>query len=226
LDLRGAGAGLTLARGRYNAGCSGDVRAAVAAIHRAAPQAPIWLAGISLGANVILKLAGESSADPVPGLARIVAVSPPVDLAACLLRLSLPRNRFYDCQFVLGLLFEARRRERSFPDQRLPPMPRPLTLGHFDEFVTAPRGGFRDAADYYTQSSSAQFVPAIRLPTLILTARDDPFIDPNPIERLSRPVCVQLWMTDHGGHVGFLGADGVGGWCWGERAVADWLCGF
>ena len=94
----------------------------------------------------------------------------------------------------------------------------------FDELLTAPRGGFRDAADYYTRSSSAQFVPGIRVPTLILAARDDPFVDPGPIERLNRPASVDVQLTDHGGHVGYLGNDGAGGWCWGERALADWLC--
>jgi uncharacterized protein len=219
LDLRGAGAGLPLARKTYHAGCSADVRWALNAIHRLEPKAPIWLSGISLGANVALKLIGENG---VPaGVTRVAVIAPPVDLAACLERISHKSNRFYDRYFVSGLLAEARRRERLFPELRLPPMPRTMTLRLFDELLTAPRGGFRDAADYYAQSSSAQFVPHIRVPTLILAARDDPFVDPAPIESLRGSAMVETRLTDHGGHVGYLGGAGL---YWGERVVADWLC--
>ena len=95
-----------------------------------------------------------------------------------------------------------------------------MTLRLFDEILTAPRGGFRDAADYYAQSSSAQFVPTIGVPTLILAARDDPFVDPGPIEDLRAPADVEIRLTDHGGHVGYLGRDNL---YWGEQAVTDWL---
>jgi predicted alpha/beta-fold hydrolase len=223
LDLRGTGAGFPLARRCYNAGCSADVRAALEAVHRLAPQAPLWLAGVSLGGNVALKLAGEAAGRPVPNLAKVVAVAPPVDLEACMVLLTHPRNRIYDRHFVGELVTEARRRARLFPDPPLPPFPRRMTLRLFDELYTAPRAGFRDAADYYQRSSSAQFVPHIRVPTLILAARDDPFVAAGPIERLDRPASVEVRLTEHGGHVGYLGSDGAGGFCWGERAVARWL---
>ena len=225
MDLRGTGAGFHLARGCYNAGCSGDVRAALAAIHRLAPSSPLWLAGISLGGNVSLKLAGEVAAHPVPNLARVAVIAPPVDLAACLALLNHPKNRFYERHFVRELLVEARRRARLFPESPLPEFPRRPSLRTFDDLYTAPRAGYRDAAEYYERCSSAQFVPQIRVPTLILAARDDPFVAADPIERLVCPTHVTVRLTDHGGHGGFLGADGAGGFCWGERAVARWLLG-
>ena len=95
-----------------------------------------------------------------------------------------------------------------------------MSLRLFDELLTAPRGGFRDAADYYAQSSSAQFVPTIHVPTLILAARDDPFVDPGPIENLHVPAHIEIQLTDHGGHVGYIGRDNL---YWGEQAVTDWL---
>src|SRR5262249_30283311 len=147
---------------------------------------------------------------------------PPVDLEACMALLTHPRNRLYDLHFVRDLIAEARRRARLFRD-RPPAFPRRMTLRLFDEPYTAPRNGFRDAADYYRQPSAAQFVPRIRVPTLILAARDDPFVAAEPIERLERPTCVEVRLTDHGGHVGYLGRDGAGGFCWGERAVVGWL---
>lgn len=224
MDLRGAGHGIRVARRSYHAGCSDDVRAAVEAVHELAPGAPIWVAGISLGANLILKMAGEAGDRPIAGLERIAVIAPPVDLAGCMELISQPRNKFYDRQFVTGLLTETYRRARLYPENRVPSLPKHMTLRLFDELLTAPRAGFRDAGEYYALSSSNQFVPRIEVPTLILSARDDPFIDPAPLEALNRPECVELQMTDHGGHVGFLGRDGAGGWFWGERRVADWLC--
>jgi predicted alpha/beta-fold hydrolase len=223
MDLRGTGAGFALARGSYNAGCSADVRSALAVIHRLAPTSPIWLAGISLGGNVALKLGGETAEHPVANLVRIAAIAPPVDLENCLALLMHPRNRVYERHFVRELLALARRRARLFPDQPLPSFPRQTSLRTFDDLYTAPRAGFRDAAEYYARSSSAQFVPSIGVPTLILSARDDPFISAGPIEKLIRPAHVAVRLTDHGGHGGFIGADGAGGMCWGERAVVSWL---
>jgi predicted alpha/beta-fold hydrolase len=223
LDLRGTGAGFALARGSYNAGCSTDVRAVLTSVHRIAPSSPIWLAGISLGGNVVLKLAGETAEHPVANLERVAAIAPPVDLAKCLELLSRPRNRLYKWHFVRELLAQARRRARLFAGQSLPAFPRRPSLRTFDDLYTAPRAGFRDADEYYARSSSAQFVPRIRVRTLILAARDDPFVAAEPIERLTCPANVIVRLTDHGGHGGFLGADGGGGFCWGERAVAAWL---
>ena len=192
-------------------------------MHRLSPASPIWLAGISLGGNVALKLAGETTDHPVPALARVAAIAPPVDLECSLGLLTHPRNRVYERHFVHELLTLARRRARLFPDQPLPSFPRRTSLRTFDDLYTAPRAGFRDAAEYYARSSAAQFVPNIRVPTLILAARDDPFISAEPIERLVRPDHVAIQITDHGGHGGFIGADGAGGIYWGERAVANWL---
>ncbi|HEX4591323.1 MAG TPA: alpha/beta fold hydrolase [Gemmataceae bacterium] len=225
LDLRGTGSGFRLARGCYNAGCSADVRAVLAAVHRLAPRSPLWLAGISLGGNVALKLAGETAEHPVANLVKVAVIAPPVDLEACSALLSGPQNRLYEWHFVRELLTQARRRARLFPDPPLPTFPRRPSLRLFDELYTAPRAGFRDAAEYYARSSSNQFIPHIRVPTLMLAARDDPFVAFEPIERLDRPAHVELQLTDRGGHGGFLGADGAGGFCWAERVVADWLTG-
>ena len=225
LDLRGTGAGFPLARGCYNAGCSADVRAALEAVHRLAPESPLWLAGVSLGGNVALKLAGEAADRPAPNLERVAAVAPPVDLEACMALLTHPKNRLYERHFVGELLAQARRRARLFPDPPLPAFPRRPSLRLFDELYTAPRAGFRDAADYYRRSSAAQFVPHIRVPALVLAARDDPFVAVGPIERLACPADVEVRITEHGGHVGFLGRDGAGGHCWGEWQVVEWLVG-
>lgn len=226
MDQRGAGAGLSLARGVYHAGRSDDVRAALAEMHKWSTASPLLLIGLSLGGALALRLAGEAAARPVPGLTRLVAVSPPIDLSLCAALLSLPRNRIYEGNFLRDLLIEARQRQRFFRD--LPPLRFPrcrLTMRTFDDLYTAPRSGFNDALDYYRNASCAALVPNIQIPALILTARDDPFIAIEPFEALKAPSNILVRIANHGGHLGFLGWDGCGGIRWAERRIVEWIMG-
>lgn len=224
MDLRGAGAGLRLARRVYHAGRSEDIRAALAAIHTWSPTSPLMLIGLSLGGALSLRLAGEAADRPVPALTRVAAVSPPIDLPRCAALLALPKNRIYEDNFIRDLLFAARQRQRFFPD--LPPLNFPrrrLTMRLFDDLYTAPRSGFADALDYYRTASCAALIPNIQLPALILTARDDPFIAVEPFEGLNVPANVLVRIVNHGGHIGFLGWDGFGGIRWAERRIVEWI---
>jgi predicted alpha/beta-fold hydrolase len=223
MDMRGVGEGLPLARGSYHSGRSEDVRAALTDLAALAPGSPQWLVGVSLGGNVALKLAGELSAHPVPGLTRVAAIAPPIDLQRCAELLLLPRNRVYERRFLRLLVRDAELRRRYFPD--LPPLafPEPLTVVLFDEHYTAPRNGFAGAMDYYRRASSFPFIKSIPIPTLIVTARDDPFIAVEPFEELELPDHVELHILRRGGHVGFVGWDGAGGVRWAERRLVEWL---
>jgi predicted alpha/beta-fold hydrolase len=223
MELPAAGKGIAFARRTYHAGCSGDVRAAVAAVHRWSPSSPILLVGQSLGGNVVLKLAGEAADDPVPGLAGVVAVGAPIDVARCAALLAEPRNVVYEQYFVRGLLAHLQRHRRIFPELPMPRFPRRLTLRQFDELYTAPFGGFADAEDLYRRTSSLPLIPRIKVPALILAARDDPFIAVGPFERLRAPAHVEVRLVERGGHLGFLGRDGAGGIRWAERTAADWV---
>lgn len=223
VDLRGCGRGIALARRPYHAGCSEDVRAALEDVESHCPGSPLALVGFSLGGNIVLKLAGEAAGRPLPALGAVAAVSPPVDLARCSAQLSRRRNRLYELHFLSGLIELARRRSRIFPDDPLPRFPRRLTLRRFDDLYTAPRAGFADAADYYRRASSLPLLARIGVPTLVLTARDDPFIAVEPLEGLAAPAHVEVRIVPYGGHLGFLGADGLGGVRWGEGQVVDWL---
>ena len=223
MDLRGAGAGLPLARGIYHAGRSDDVRAALEEIHTWSPTSPLLLLGLSLGGALALKAAAESADRPIPGLARVVASCPPIDLPRCVALISQPRNRIYEDNFVRDLTVQARQRQRFFPDQPRPRFPRRMTIRLFDELYTAPRSGFAGADDYYRRASCAALVPHIRVPTLILTSRDDPFIAVEPFEELKVPPHIVVRILPHGGHIGFLGWDGAGGISWAERRSVKWL---
>jgi predicted alpha/beta-fold hydrolase len=107
-----------------------------------------------------------------------------------------------------------------FPDLPRYDLHPEMSLRAFDDRYTAPVNGFRDAAHYYAESSSAPYIPRIRVPALILTAQDDPFVDPAPFEELRTSDPVRVCITHSGGHVGFIAADGQR---WAERVVADWL---
>jgi predicted alpha/beta-fold hydrolase len=223
MDQRGTAGSILLARRAYHGGRSDDVRAVLEEVHRWSPTSPIGLHGTSLGGNLVLKLGGEAADRPVPGLERISAQNPPLDMAASSSLLGLRANRGYDQHFTRHLVQEAITRQSHFPD--LPPLRFPLrmTTRLFDELYTAPRGGFVDALDYYARCSAGPFVSKIPVPTLIMTARDDPFIAVGPYEALQVPEHIQVVILEHGGHVGFLGRDNFGGIRWGEHRLVEWL---
>jgi predicted alpha/beta-fold hydrolase len=158
-----------------------------------------------------------------PGLEQVVALAPPVDLPKCAALISQPRNRLYDQFFVRDLLAQLRQKEFSFPDEPRARFPQPLTLRVFDEVYTAPHCGFNSALDYYRRSSSAPLLPHIPMRTLILTARDDPFIAVEPFEEAKVPNHIEIKIVPHGGHLGFLGRDGAGGLRWAEQYVTEWI---
>ncbi len=226
LDLRGAGKSLPLSRKSYHGGHSEDVRAAVEEVHRLAPESPITLVGVSLGGNIVLKLAGEAADNPVAGLVRVAALGPPIDLRRCAALLDERRNRMYANFFLRELVADAHKRQRFFPDLPRIQFPNQLTIRVFDEVYTAPRGGFRNADDYYHRSSSLPLIQRIQVPTFVLTARDDPFIAAEPFEELQAPGHVHIRVLRHGGHLGFLGWDGAGGIRWAERRIVDWIMGW
>jgi predicted alpha/beta-fold hydrolase len=223
MDLRGAGKGLPLARQSYHGGRSEDVRAALAEIHGWSPTSPLLLLGVSLGGNIVLKLAGEAADRPIPNLVRVASMSAPIDLERSAALLAHPRNRLYEAFFLRDLLTEVGLRQRYFRD--LPPvrLPARLTIRLFDDLYTAPRSGFADALDYYRRASSFRLIERIGVPTLIVTARDDPFIAVAPFEELRVPEHITVRILPRGGHLGFLGWDGLRGVRGVERCVAEWL---
>jgi predicted alpha/beta-fold hydrolase len=225
LDLRGAGAGIGLARLPYHAGRSDDARAAVLKVSELAPRSPLTLVGFSLGGNIALKLAGEVGSNRLGELARVMAVSPPVDLAACIHGLATPVGRLYDSYFVRMLLKQMSARPALPADQPAHAWPRwPKRLFEFDDWYTAPVCGFGDAANYYRQSSAMGFLPQIELPTLILSSRDDPLVASGPLESAALPSAVRTLITPGGGPLGFLArssADPDPRWM--DWRVVDWV---
>src|SRR5262249_22745470 len=200
-----------------------DVRIAAVDLLGLCPGSPLFLLGFSLGGNIVLKLAGESATDSLSGLARVVAIAPPIDFVRSAELIGSPRNRFYELYFLRSLVRQVRAQQRASPEVPAVRFPRRLTLRLFDDLYTAPRGGFADALDYYRRASSLPLLSRIAVPTLILTARDDPFIPIEPFETLPRLPHLEVRIMNRGGHLGFLGRDGAGGIRWAERRVVEWV---
>lgn len=216
MDLRGCGAGATLASKPYHGGCSDDLRAAVRCVEQLCPKSPITLLGFSLGGNIVLKLLGEVPDQLSGAIVNAAAVNPPIDLEQSVLNLQRWSLRAYDRYFVNLLLQRVRERQRLWPDSPQPTFSRPpATLFDFDDQFTAPVCGFRDAHDYYEQCSSRQFLGSIRVPTLMLTAQNDPLVPVTLFGGLSLPESVSLQIAEGGGHLGYLarrGSDPDGRW--------------
>jgi predicted alpha/beta-fold hydrolase len=227
MDLRGCGAGLGLARLPYHSGRSDDAASALNAIGEICPGSPTALIGFSLGGNITLKLVGESAHDLPDNLDRAMAICPPVDLLACVRALGRGVNRLYDRHFVSGLTQQVAKLRRLIPDApSLPAGHAPRGVFDFDDMFTAPVCGFGTALNYYRLCSSAQFVPAIRIPTLILAAANDPLVPSDVFAGLQLSPAVTLCLPRSGGHMGFIShRNGAPDRHWMDWRVVEWVTG-
>lgn len=212
-------------------GCSGEPNRLARAYHSGDSAEIAWVltqlshrharlcaVGVSLGGNALLKYLGESGPQALPFAA--AAVSVPYDLAAANRMLSHGLGRLYSRHFLQSLIPCSLAKAQRFPDH--PGYARPAairaarTLRDFDNAVTAPLHGFRDADDYYARSSCAQYLSGIAVPTLLLHATNDPFLPASALPgRYGLPDCVQLALSAQGGHVGFVSG--------GPPGRLDWL---
>jgi predicted alpha/beta-fold hydrolase len=226
MNLRGCGDSLALCPRLYNAGLTSDL---VAVLRRVASRAPrIALVGFSLGGNLsLLALAEESSRLPET-LVAAAAVCPPLDMSACADALERRSNRLYQNRFVRSLVSSYRSRQRLSPSLYEAGRERGIrTVREFDDVITAPYGGYRDAEDYYRSVSPGPRLRAITRPTLVLAAGDDPFIPFASQTKFEASKRVTLEIPPSGGHVGFVGRSRAPGWFWaGERVVSFLASGF
>jgi len=187
-------------------------------------QTAFGVVGYSLGGNLALKLAGEYGTQPPSFVKAIVAVSPVMDLPRCVDALERRSNFAYQWNFVRNLKARMRRKVAAFPERfSAAPLEAIRTVRDFDEAYTAPHFGFADATDYYYRAAALRVVDRIQLPTLILTAADDPFVPPEPFAEpvvTSNPSITTL-VSRHGGHCAFVAErNGVHDGYWAEwRAV-------
>ncbi|MBI3924408.1 MAG: alpha/beta fold hydrolase [Armatimonadetes bacterium] len=205
LNLRGCDGATPEIPRMYHAGSSDDLGAAVEDLLERFPG-PLCLVGLSLGANILLKYLGEQGQGLRPEVRAACAVSSPMDLAACAAHLEThPLSRLYRFLIVSRLKERAGKLAVRYPDTvRREPWARAVTFEEFDHGFTAPLHGFDGVYDYWTRCSSLGFLEGIRRPTLLLSARDDPFVRADVLPQ-SRNPWVQAEYPAHGGHLGFIG---------------------
>ena len=210
----------------YHSGETSDLAQIVAHLRRREPYAPLCVAGYSLGGNVVLKWLGEQGDNAEVDATVAVSVPFVLDIAAA--RLSRGFSRVYQW-YLLRLLQKkmiCKFREWERPPVDLSKHRTWRSMRAFDEAVTAPLHGFRDAQTYYRLSSARQYLGTITRPTLILHARDDPLMNETVIpsaEELSASTTLEL--SERGGHVGFIGGvTPARAEYWLEHRIPEFLC--
>lgn len=226
LNQRNCGGTESLTSTLYNSGLSGDYRAVLAELIESDSLPEIFFAGYSMGGNLVLKMAGEFAGNSPRQLLAVAAVCPSVDLGVCADAVGLPRNFIYQEHFVRNLKNRMRRKAKLFPGKfDLSLLARVRTLREFDDKITAKYCGFRDAVDYYTQSSALRVVKEIVVPTMIVTAQDDPFV---PFGSFSNPALasnphIRLTAPQHGGHCAFISRYRGNDRFWAEACLLDFF---
>jgi predicted alpha/beta-fold hydrolase len=212
----------------YHAGETTDLEFVVSRVARDHPAAPIVLVGYSLGGNVLLKWLGERGDTRSPDVRGAAAVSVPFDLARGARQISRGFARVYETYFLRSLKRKSSAKLAQFPDLADPRrVENARSLYDFDDAVTAPVHGFASADDYYSRSSALRFLSAIRVPTLLLSARDDPFLPASVLDEVlvaaGKTSALTLEFLPSGGHVGFVGGQPWRPTYYAERRVGDFL---
>jgi uncharacterized protein len=227
LNQRNCGGTEHLSRGLYHSGLTHDPLVVIRELIELDGISALAVAGYSLGGNLALKLAGDLGLSVPPEVKAVCAVSPTLDLAVCVNALERRSNVAYQWNFVRRLKARMRRKAAVVPGVfRLEPLRGIWTVRQFDEAYTAPYHGFRDAADYYHRASAIRVVDRIHVPTLIVTAEDDPFV---PVEPLANPSVTRnphltTVVTRNGGHCAFVErASGDYDGYWAEREVVGFV---
>jgi len=199
-NMRTCGGTAHLCKTIYHGGLTSDLLRFLETLDREQSGLPVFPIGFSLGGNVALKLAGELGETEL--IRGVCAVSTPIDLAAGVRRLAKPDNRLYERRFLKHM------RQRMFATGRYTraELEAARTIYQMDDKITAPSFGFEGADQYYATQSAQAFLDRIRVPTLLITSRDDTFI---PFEMYGHPAIasnpfLRLLATEYGGHLGFL----------------------
>lgn len=212
----------------YHSGETGDPGFVLRKLRERWPLRPLGALGFSLGGNVLLKLLGESAGEDRKRVGAAAAISVPYDLSAGVAHLEgSPVGRFYGRYFLTSLRKKVRAKEEMLSSLLdLEAVYASRSLSQFDDVATAPLHGFRDAEDYYRQCSSSQFLDRIRVPTLLIHARNDPFLPSRaiPVKPMHRNPFIVPLILEGGGHVGFVSGavPGRPGF-WAEDRLADFF---
>lgn len=189
----------------YHSGKTEDLEAVIEYVNNQYDYKEIHIVGYSLGGNMTLKYMGEENVSPK--IKSAVGVSVPCSLRDSSIQMNLFSNRLYLNRFLKSLEKKILKKLERFPDSFLneESIKSIKTFKDFDDVYTAPAHGFKDAEDYYKKSSSKQYIPSIKIPTLLITALDDPFFGEAcyPFKEAEANNNFFMELTTYGGHVGF-----------------------
>jgi hypothetical protein len=210
----------------YHSGDTGDLDHVLRVLADREPAARVGVVGISIGGNVLLKWLGERGDDAPKLVAGAAAISVPFDLVACARVMDRGVQKvLYTASFMRSFRRKTRAKARAYPgfvDVRA--ALRATTFAAYDRVVTAPLHGFADEVDYWRQASSGPYLAAIRRPTLLLNALDDPFIPARSLpDPRTLPPAVRAEYVANGGHVGFVEGRPWRTTSWAERRAVDFL---
>lgn len=210
----------------FHAGCSGEIGEVIHQFCVRHPVSSLFLVGVSMGGNLVLKLLGEWGEQAPSQVVAAGVISPLCDLMESWPLMEKPSNWIYRRYFVRRLVaLTGNGSTGSFLDRDK--LRRVRTIREFDELVTAPLSGFRDAFDYYRKASAAPLLERIQRPTLVIHSRDDPFLPWAPL--VGDKVRANPWMMVHltakGGHVGHIEANPGLDWDrrWAENRMMEFL---
>jgi predicted alpha/beta-fold hydrolase len=208
LNQRNCGDSERMSAGLFHSGLTTDAAQVIHELTQVDGLGAIAVAGYSLGGNLALKLAGEYGAHAPESLAGVAAVSPIIEIEQCTRALERRPNLLYQWNFVKDLKRRMRRKNHFRPGAYdLSRLHTIKTVRGFDAAYTAPHFGFRNAEDYYYRASAMRVVDRIRVPTLVITAEDDPFVPSEPFRdpKVANNPHIDLRLSAHGGHCGFVG---------------------
>ena len=227
LNQRNCGGTEHLSAGLFHSGLTVDARHVINEFLAVDGFDAIAVGGYSLGGNLALKLAGEYGDHAPAALRAVVAVSPIIEISECVHALERRENFVYQWNFVRDLKARIRRKARfrrgAFD---LTKLKRIRTVRDFDEAYTAPHFGFDGAEDYYYRASSMRVIDRVRVPTLVITAEDDPFVPVAPFHnsRVTGNRSLHVAICQHGGHCGFVGSpSGDDDGYWAERQMVEFV---
>ena len=206
VNFRGCSGEDNLKYTSYHSGATEDLEAVIAHAISIKNYAEIYLKGISLGANIILKYLGERNNIPNQ-IKAAIAISVPCYLSGSSKELHTLKNKLYHDRFLKHLVNRLKIKQQYFPELLTVEEVKSIKkLIDFDDVYTSKAHGFKDAQDYYEKSSSLQFLLNIKTPTLIINALNDSFLSPEcfPVKESKNNPNLFLEMPKHGGHSGFI----------------------
>ena len=227
LNQRNCGGTELLTPTLYNSGMSSDFRAVLDELSGEG-FANIFFAGYSMGGNLVTKMAGELSEVAPSALRGIAAVCPALDLAACADALERADNYFYQRHFVAGLMARYAKKAKLFAQKYSSNGFGPIrTVREFDDAITAPHFGYRNAQEYYEAAGAKRVVDRICVPYLLITAQDDPFVPYAAIRAsgIEQNRFVTFNAPKHGGHCAFISNEPGPERFWAESRIVDFCAG-